>query len=188
MSVKLDVVWQEWQIVSRARLLFVDAISLAKQRRLIEKNLRLFKQRYERSYQAMQAGNEVLPTVASDLVALNAAETQLNDIDQFVLKNKHDLNALLGLTPDAELQPAREPASSRRRRTPVVVAGSRRAPPGSDRATGRIPGAGGKGLAGCGRAVPQAERWLDLPEGPYRRQNTVAGYYHQPTNLRSQPG
>jgi outer membrane protein TolC len=106
MSVKLDVVWQEWQIVRRARLLFVDAISFAKQRRLIEKNLQLFKQRYERSYQAMQAGNEVLPTVASDLVALNAAETQLNDIDQFVLKNKHDLNALLGLTPDAELQPA----------------------------------------------------------------------------------
>lgn len=103
-SVELDVAWQEWQIVSRARLLFIDAISLAKQRRLIKENFQLFKDRYQRSSQAMQAGNEVLRTVASDLVALSSAETQLNDIDQLILKNKHDLNALLGLTPEATLR------------------------------------------------------------------------------------
>jgi outer membrane protein TolC len=101
LSVELDVAWQEWQTVSRARLLFVDAISLAKQRRLIKENLQLFKTRYRKSFDAMQAGNEVLPTIASDLVALNSAETQLNDVDQLILKNKHDLNALLGLTPEA---------------------------------------------------------------------------------------
>jgi outer membrane protein TolC len=100
-NVELNVVWQEWQVVSRARLLFVDAISLAKQRRLIEASLQLFKKRYQLSYQAMQAGNVVLPTVTSDLVALNSAETQLNDIDLLILKNGHDLNALLGLRPDA---------------------------------------------------------------------------------------
>ncbi len=103
-SVELDVAWQEWQIVSRARLLFIDAISLAKQRRLIKENFQLFKDRYQRSSQAMQAGNEVLPTVTSDLVALSSAETQLNDIDQLILKNKHDLNALLGLTPEATVR------------------------------------------------------------------------------------
>jgi outer membrane protein TolC len=101
LSVELDVAWQEWQIVSRARLLFVDAISLAKQRRLIKENLQLFKDRYRKSFDTMQAGNEVLPTVTIDLVALNSAETQLNDIDQLILKNKHDLNTLLGLTPEA---------------------------------------------------------------------------------------
>ena len=37
-SVQLDLAWQEWQIVSRARLLFVDAVSLAKQRQLIEES------------------------------------------------------------------------------------------------------------------------------------------------------
>src|ERR1700730_12435382 len=104
LSVELDITWQEWQIVSRARLLFVDAISLAKQRRLINENLQLFKDRYRRSFEAMQAGNEVLPTVASDLVALNSAETQLNDISQLILKNKHDLNSLLGLTPEVTVR------------------------------------------------------------------------------------
>ncbi len=103
-SVDLDAAWQEWQVVSRARLLFVDAVSLGRQRELVEENLRLFRERYQQAFEAMRAGNAVLPTVASDLVALNSAETQLSEIDQSILKNKHDLNALLGLTPEAALR------------------------------------------------------------------------------------
>jgi outer membrane protein TolC len=123
-SVELDVAWQEWQTVSRARLLFVDAISLAKQRRLIKQNLQLFKDRYRKTFDAMQAGNEVLPTVTSDLVALNSAETRLNDIDQLILKNKHDLNALLGLTPEATVPLAggvRLPALDAARLEPLLM-------------------------------------------------------------------
>jgi outer membrane protein TolC len=123
-SVELDVAWQEWQTVSRERLLFVDAISLAKQRRLIKENLQLFKTRYRKSFDAMQAGNEVLPTVTVDLVALNSAEAQLNDIDQLILKNKHDLNALLGLTPEATVPLAggvRLPALDAARLEPLLI-------------------------------------------------------------------
>ncbi|MGH6852646.1 MAG: TolC family protein, partial [Methylocella sp.] len=123
-SVELDVAWQEWQIVSRARLLFIGAITLAKQRRLIKENFQLFNHRYQRSSQAMQAGNEVLPTVTSDLVALSSAETQLNDIDQLILKNKHDLNALLGLTPEATVALAggvRLPALDAARLEPLLM-------------------------------------------------------------------
>lgn len=123
-SVELDVAWQEWQTVSRARLLFVDAISLAKQRRLIKENLQLFKTRYRKSFDAMQAGNEVLPTVTVDLVALNSAEAQLNDIEQLILKNEHDLNALLGLTPEATVPLAggvRLPALDAARLEPLLI-------------------------------------------------------------------
>ncbi len=102
-SVQLDLAWQEWQIVSRARLLFVDAVSLAKQRRLIEENLRLFRRRQEQTARAMRMGNEVLQTVTVDLVAFSAAESELHAIEELMLKNKHDLNALLGVTPDALL-------------------------------------------------------------------------------------
>src|SRR5260370_37737843 len=52
----------------------------------------------------MQQGNEILPTVVSDLAALQADETQLHDIEQLILKNRHDLNALLGLAPEATLR------------------------------------------------------------------------------------
>ena len=103
-SIELDVAWQEWQTISRARLLLVDAVSLAQQRRIVGETLQLFKDRYERSSEAMKRGDEILTTVTNDLVALNAVETQLYELNTLVLKNKHDLNALLGLTPDVNLR------------------------------------------------------------------------------------
>lgn len=102
-SIELTVVWQEWQVVSRARLLFVDATSLQRQRRIIDESVRLFRDRYERSSAAMRRGDEILPAVTSDLVALNSAETQLYEVEQLILKNRHDFNALLGLAPNATL-------------------------------------------------------------------------------------
>jgi outer membrane protein TolC len=42
--------------------------------------------------------------VVSDLTALQAVETQLHDIEQLILKNRHDLNALLGFAPEVELR------------------------------------------------------------------------------------
>jgi outer membrane protein TolC len=103
-SVELAVIWQEWQTIGRARLLFVDAISLQKQRRLVELFRQLLKNRYETTSAAMQRGDQTLPTVTNDLVALNAAETLLYDLEQAILKNKHDLNAVLGLIPEANLR------------------------------------------------------------------------------------
>ena len=100
-SVDLNIVWAEWQVVSRARLLFVDAVALRQQRRLVAETVKLLGDRYRLTSGAMRRGDETLPTVSSDLVALNAAESQLYDLDQLILKNRHDLNLLLGLLPDA---------------------------------------------------------------------------------------
>lgn len=99
--VDLTVVWAEWQVVSRARLLFVDAVALQEQRRLVAETVKLLGDRYRLTSEAMRRGDETLPTVSSDLVALNSAESQLYDLDQLILRNRHDLNALLGLVPDA---------------------------------------------------------------------------------------
>ena len=60
-------------------------------------NRQLFEERYQHSSSAMQRGDEVVPTVMSHLVALQDVETQLYDLDQQILKNRHDLTALLGL-------------------------------------------------------------------------------------------
>lgn len=123
-SVQLTVAWLEWQTVSRARTLFVDAVSLARQRRFIDATYRLLKARYDHTAEAMRRGDETLPTVTSDLVALNAAETQLNDIDQQMLKNRHELNALLGLLPDARLRLADDiavPAIDEARLAPALL-------------------------------------------------------------------
>ena len=103
-SVRLNVLWQEWQIVSQARTFFARAVELEHQRTVIDEYRKLFSDRYQRSSTAMRQGNEILPTVVSDLTALQAVETQLHDIEQLILKNRHDLNALLGLAPEAELR------------------------------------------------------------------------------------
>jgi outer membrane protein TolC len=102
-SVQLSLLWQEWQIVSQARTLFVRTVELARQRAILETNRQLFDDRYQRAAAAMERGDEVLPTVTSDLVALQGVETQIHDLDQLILKNRHDLGALLGLTPEAKL-------------------------------------------------------------------------------------
>jgi outer membrane protein TolC len=102
-SVRLNLLWQEWQIVSQARTFFARAVELGGQRAVIDEYRKLFSDRYQRSNTAMQQGNEILPTVVSDLTALQAVETQLHDIDQLILKNRHDLNALLGLAAEVEL-------------------------------------------------------------------------------------
>jgi outer membrane protein TolC len=103
-SVRLNLLWQEWQVVSQARTFFVRAVELERQRAVIDEYRRLFGDRYRRSNTAMQQGNEILPTVVNDLTAVQTVETQLHDIEQLILKNRHDLNTLLGLTPEAQLR------------------------------------------------------------------------------------
>ncbi len=101
---RLDVLWQEWQIVSQARLLFVRAVELARQRAIIDTNRDLFADRYERSSAAMRRRDETVTTVVNDLAALQGIETQLHDLDQQILKNRHDLNALLGFKPETSIR------------------------------------------------------------------------------------
>jgi hypothetical protein len=81
-SVRLNLLWQEWQIVSQARTFFARAVELGRQHAVIDEYRKLFSDRYQRSNTAMQQGNEILPTVVSDLAALQAVETQLHDIEQ----------------------------------------------------------------------------------------------------------
>ena len=52
----------------------------------------------------MQQGNATLTVAVSDLAALQTVETQLHALDQQILKVRHDLDALLGLLPDANLR------------------------------------------------------------------------------------
>ncbi|ASG24131.1 TolC family protein [Nitrospirillum viridazoti] len=100
---ELDLLWQEWQVVSQARLLVVRAQAFERQRAVLEANRALFADRYRRTSTAMGRGDETLPNVVSDLAALNGVEAQLHDLEQQALRNRMDLNALLGLTPTAPL-------------------------------------------------------------------------------------
>ena len=165
-SVRLNLLWQEWQIVSQARTLFARAVELERQRALIDEYRKLFGDRYQSSNAAMQQGNEILPTVVSDLAALQAVETQLHDIEQTILKNRHDLNALLGLAPEVQLRLVDEVSVSAVDTAKLTTIFTRfgAAPPRPPCSHGGLRRGGGEVAASDHRAVPKAQCCTQLHE------------------------
>jgi outer membrane protein TolC len=99
-QIDAQILWQEWQVVGQARLLAVDIIEAERALALLARNRDLFAARYNKSRQAVAAGNETLTVSAPDLAALQTITTQINDLKRQQLARRHQLNALLGLAPD----------------------------------------------------------------------------------------
>ncbi|MDB5363980.1 MAG: TolC family protein [Rhodospirillales bacterium] len=103
-KVDADLLWQEWQAVGKARLLFVDTVEQQKLHRLLLENRALFAARAERSGHALAAGDIDLMTATPDLTALGDLDKQIADLDRQILSRQHDIDALLGLSPDVRLR------------------------------------------------------------------------------------
>jgi outer membrane protein TolC len=102
-QVDAQILWQEWQIIAQARLLAVDIIEADRTLALLTRTRDLFAGRYERSQRALAAGNETLTVSAPDLAALQTIDTQIHDQERQQLARRHQLNALLGLAPEADV-------------------------------------------------------------------------------------
>ncbi|MFC0686380.1 TolC family protein [Novosphingobium clariflavum] len=102
-QVAADVVWQEWQVTGKARQLAGDIVMGERLRPLVEEYVRLLADRNARMEKALAARTVTLTTIAPDRVALQSARTALDTLDQNQLSLRHQLNALLGLRPDADL-------------------------------------------------------------------------------------
>ncbi len=102
-QVDAEILWQEWLIAGQARQLAVDLIEGARTRPLLEQEYELLSRRNAILQNALVAGNVTLVTAAPTLVALQAARTSLDALDQRQLHSQHQLNALLGLAPSAML-------------------------------------------------------------------------------------
>jgi outer membrane protein TolC len=99
-QVAADVVWQEWQVAGQARQIASDLIVGANSRASYVAGYQLLAARNAKLEQALAAHNVTLVTVAPDRVALQAARTALNTLDQKQASLMHQLDALLGLSPD----------------------------------------------------------------------------------------
>ena len=100
-QVDADILWQEWQVAGQARQLAADLIQGERSRPLLVEAFDLLSRRDVVLQRALAAGNATLVTAAPTLVALQGARTNLQTLDQRQLSLRHQLNALLGLTPDA---------------------------------------------------------------------------------------
>jgi len=102
-QIDAQILWQEWQVIGQARLLAVDIIEAERSLALLARNRDLLAARYNKSQQAVAAGNETLTVSAPDLAALQTITTQINDLKRQQLARQHQLNALLGLAPDVAI-------------------------------------------------------------------------------------
>ena len=107
--VNLDLLWQEWQVVSQARLLFTRLTAQQALMAQLQTARSLLAERYRRSQQALAAGNITLDMASADLSALQNIERQMNDLERSRLQNRASLNGLLGLLSTTHLVLVGEP-------------------------------------------------------------------------------
>ncbi|MDP1836075.1 MAG: TolC family protein [Chlamydiales bacterium] len=103
-KVCLTLAWQEWQIMSQARLLYVQILERTKQLALLRKIRELLLSQYEAGLQAV-----LERALSSDinllyLTTLQDNSHQIHDLELQLLNDKQSLNDLLGLDPEVVLQ------------------------------------------------------------------------------------
>ena len=103
LQVDAEILWQEWLIAGQARQIAIELIEGDLARPTLQADYDLLDRRNRIIQQALAAGNATLVTAAPTLGALQSARTNLDLLDQNLLMRRHQLNALLGLVPDASV-------------------------------------------------------------------------------------
>lgn len=103
----LVLLWQEWQVVSQARLLYTRLMHGRRLLAVLEDGQRLARDQAGRLAQARERGLLANDTVLPALASLQDIDKQLYDARRQAGQNARDLNILLGLDAAAEvpLQP-----------------------------------------------------------------------------------
>lgn len=102
-DVDATLLWQEWQTIGKARLLYVDIASGARLKTFVRESRKLLRERFDLTKAAIAQGNATLATLSPDLVAVGDVERVLDGLDRLQLNRRHQLAGLLGLAPDAPL-------------------------------------------------------------------------------------
>ncbi len=109
-KIDLNLLWQEWQVIAQARLLFSRTISQQELLHWLTQDRDFLAGRYGKEKAALEQGNLTREALNSALIAWQGASKQVNDLQRQELQTRNDLNALLGLSPDVQLKldPGRE--------------------------------------------------------------------------------
>ena len=102
-QVDASLLWQEWQTIGKARLLFVDLVESERLRALQSRTLEQLEQRSTQLHQSIAQGNTDLTAASPDFVAAADARTAYDDLQRRLLGQRHDLAALLGVVADASI-------------------------------------------------------------------------------------
>jgi len=103
LQVDASMLWEEWQLIGKVRLLVFDIVQGEKLHRVLTEYRDVLQSRFDRGRRALADGNVTLATVAPDLAGLGETRKALFDLDRDQASRRHDLNALLGLAPEVVL-------------------------------------------------------------------------------------
>jgi outer membrane protein TolC len=99
----LGLLWQEWQVIAQVKQLFLKARLQDETLPLLQRLQQLSRVRYERMAQAAHEGNLTSDATSAALLSYNDTRKQWTDAQRAAEQTHHDLNALLGLSPDVKL-------------------------------------------------------------------------------------
>ena len=110
-QVDLNLLWQEWQVIAAARQLFVRCVYQEKMLDVLRDEVRQRERFHAQLAQAQRHGDVSLAELGRDQAALQAVQSRRDGMARQRLASRQALDALLGLSPEAELM-LREPAVS----------------------------------------------------------------------------
>ena len=99
MQVDANVVWQEWQTISRAQALVIDLVEQGRLLRRLDKTFALLRARGGFAARALARGNATLQVVAPYVVELTALQTERDAAFLAQEQRWQSLAGLLGLLP-----------------------------------------------------------------------------------------
>lgn len=102
-QVDASLLWQEWQTIGKARLLVIGLVEGERLAALQQHGLGLLEQRSARLRQSLADGNSELAGASPELAAAAEARAALDDLQRRLLGQRHELAALLGLSPEAAI-------------------------------------------------------------------------------------
>ncbi len=100
---RLDLLWQEWQTVAKARLLFVKLDAIARSQDVLGQQRTLLRRRLDAATRAVERGLVNSDAATPQLTAYEDANRQWNDQERQRNQARHDLDALLGVAPEVTL-------------------------------------------------------------------------------------
>lgn len=99
----LNLLWQEWQVVAQARVLFAQIVSNSRLLEVLEESRDLLKSRYDHTQAALAKGLTTADVAISDLSALAAVQEQIHTTESDLNSGRAQLAALLNLEPTVKL-------------------------------------------------------------------------------------
>ena len=103
-EINLELLWQEWQVAQKARLLYYKLQAQQQQVQLLNQSVHNRWRHYEDARHQVSLGNITLERLSTELTGYADIESQYYQAQLNLTDTRHQLNALLGLAPSVKLQ------------------------------------------------------------------------------------